>query len=172
MGNGESQAGEGIIKGRQGAELGDTGKTERMREGRGGRKAEGRQGGGGAGGGEGGQSGRQGGKAGPEGKAGEKEDRLEARADLQCFAVTLSATDGAQWWKRQATFVVAWDASVEGRQAGGVLHTWNWSAMILKARPARGWLSSGFLVICCSGSSTAVPCTTKIAMLSPPEIRE
>ena len=38
-------------------------------------------------------------------------------------------------------------------------HTWNWSAMILKAKPARGWLSSGFLVICCSGSSTAVPCT-------------
>ena len=43
---------------------------------------------------------------------------------------------------------------------GGWGQTWNWSAMILKARPARGSLSSGFLVICCSGSSTAVPCTT------------
>ena len=39
------------------------------------------------------------------------------------------------------------------------MQTWNWSAMILKARPARGSLSSGLRVICCSGSSTAVPCT-------------
>ena len=35
--------------------------------------------------------------------------------------------------------------------------------MILKARPASGSLSSGFLVIICSGSSTAVPCIPTIA---------
>lgn len=33
------------------------------------------------------------------------------KADLQCFAEILATSNGARWWKREATFVVAGDAS-------------------------------------------------------------
>ena len=33
------------------------------------------------------------------------------KAGLQCFAETLATSNKARWWKREATFVVAGDAS-------------------------------------------------------------